>query len=257
MFFIASKLLWIALDPINLAIVVAFLAAAWRRYRIAAGAAAALLIMGFSPLGVLALAALENRFPDPPPDAPAPYGLIVLGGAIDDAVGAARGQIVVGDGGSRLTEAAALARRFPQARLLYTGGSGSLIAARSDEAEQAKRLWTDLGVAADRISTEEKSRNTEENARFSAVLLGEDRHKTWWIVTSAFHMPRAMGLFRRAGFDPVAYPVDFRTFGDIRDARPLASAAEGFRATEISLHEWTGLFAYWATGRIGAPFPSP
>ena len=257
MFFIASKILWILADPINLLLFGVGAGLLLGRRRLAGLCLGALLVAGFSPLGGLLLRGLEDRFRLPGLDAPAPYGIVVLGGAIDELAGEARGEVVLRDGGSRLTEAAALAKRFPEARLVYTGASGGLADVNSREAEEAKRLLVVLGVAPERIWLETNSRNTDENARFTAALLGPDKAKRWWVVTSAYHMPRAMGLFRKAGFDATAYPVDFYTTDGKRDLLPLGKAADGLRLTEIALHEGTGLLAYWATGKIAEPFPAP
>ena len=259
MFFIASKLLWIFAAPVNVALVVALIGAFWgRRGRaLAVFFIALLLVMGISPLATFALRTLEDRFPLPSATAPAPYGIIVLGGAIDDAVGSARGQVVLRDGGSRLTEAALLARRFPAARIVYTGGSPGLTATDSNEAQQARDLLVGLGVEGARITLETRSRNTDENARFTADIVKPQPGQIWWIDTSAYHTPRAMGLFRKAGFDAVAYPVDYYTFGDNRDFRLSHDTVGGLRNFDQATHEWIGLMAYWATGKIDALFPAP
>ena len=159
------------------------------------------------------IAPLENRFPAPPADLPPPYGIIVLGGAIDDDISRARGQTTFDEGAERLTEAAILARRYPSARIVYTGGSNSLLGRPSSEAEDARRLLVAMGVDPQRITLETRSRNTDENARFTAAIVHPEPDQTWLIVTSAYHMPRAMGLFRKAGFAAIAYPVDYRTEG--------------------------------------------
>ena len=165
------------------------------------------------PIGMLLIAPLEDRFPPPPADLPPPEGIIVLGGAIDDVASAARGQTVFDEGGERLTEAVLLAKRYPQARIVYTGGSGSLTGRTSTEALQARNFMAAMGVAPDRVTIEDKSRNTDENARFTAAIVHPEPSQRWIIVTSAFHMPRAMGVFEKAGFHPIAYPVAFRTLG--------------------------------------------
>ena len=95
----------------------------------------------------------------------------MLGGAIDQAIGATRGQTTIVDAASRITEAAVLARRFPEATLVHTGGSSSLLGEIGNEADDAKRLWVALGIEPDRIRTEDKSRNTFENAEFSRLLV--------------------------------------------------------------------------------------
>ena len=264
MFFVASKVLWLFLAPVNLLLGAALIGVALsggRRARagrrIAGLAIALLLAIGLLPLGTWLIAPLENRFPPPPASLPAPYGVIVLGGAIDDELGRARHQVILAEGGARLTEAVALARRFPQARLVYTGGSNSLVSADSSEARDAAVLLTALGVDPARITLEDRSRNTDENARFTRDLVHPAPSQMWLLVTSAWHMPRAMALFRKAGFNVVADPVDYRSRGDLGDWRLNSDASRGFALFDLAVHEWVGLATYRASGKIDAIFPAP
>jgi uncharacterized SAM-binding protein YcdF (DUF218 family) len=263
MFFLASKLLWFVAAPATLLMIGAILGA-WLVPRrvgfpraLALGCVGALLLASVAPVGALLIEPLENRFPPPPADMPAPYGIVVLGGAIDDEASAARGQTVFDEGGARLTEAAILARRFPDARLVYTGGSAALWRAHSTEAQQARTLLVALGVDASRIALEDKSRNTDENARFTAALVHPQPGQTWLVVTSAYHMPRAMGLFAKAGFSLRADPVDYRTLGGARDWRLNLDPSRGLRLFDLAVHEWIGLIAYRLSGRIDDCFPGP
>jgi uncharacterized SAM-binding protein YcdF (DUF218 family) len=224
---------------------------------LALGGLAVLLIIGAAPAGAILIAPLENRFPAPPATAPPPYGVIVLGGAIDDDISLARGQTTFDEGAERLTQAAVLARRYPLARIVYTGGSNSLLGRPSSEAEQAKNLLVAMGVDGQRITLETRSRNTDENARFTAAIVHPESGQSWLVVTSAYHMPRAMGLFRRAGFDATADPVDYRTLGGRADWRPNANLPHGLVLFDLAVHEWIGLVAYRLSGRIDAFFPGP
>ena len=177
------------------------------------------------PIGVILIAPLEDRFPPPPADLPPPEGIIVLGGGLDDVASAARGETVFDEGGERLTEAVLLAKRYPQARIVYTGGSGSLTGRTSTEALQARNFMVAMGVAPERVTIEDKSRNTDENARFTAAIVHPQPSQRWLIVTSAFHMPRAMGVFEKAGFHPIAYPVALSDPG--RGGRPARGPRSG------------------------------
>ena len=134
MFFVASKVFWMFLSPIVVLLVLALVGASWsgdrwRRTFRSIGIAAILILItvAMTPLGLMAAAPLENRFPQPAADMPPPFGIIVLGGAVNGPVSKARGEIVF-DEGERMIEAAFLAKRYPQARVVFTGGSGSLIA---------------------------------------------------------------------------------------------------------------------------------
>jgi len=261
MFFIASKALWFFAAPSALLTLGALVGAAFaarRGARLAAiGCLMALLVIGVAPAGALLIAPLENRFPGPPANLPPPYGVVVLGGAIDDDISRARGQTTFDEGAERLTEAAVLARRFPSARIVYTGGSNSLTGRPSGEAEDARRLLVAMGVDSQRITLETRSRNTDENARFTAALVHPESDQTWLVVTSAYHMPRAMGLFRKAGFAAIADPVDYRTEGGRSDWRVNVSLPRGLALFDLAAHEWVGLLAYRLSGRIDAWFPGP
>ena len=262
MFFVASKIFWMVASPITLLLAAAALGALLcfgRHARFGRGLALAAVLILFAaavpPMGELMIAPLENRFPQPPADLGAPDGIIVLGGAIDDAASRARGQTVFDESGARVTEAVRLARRYPKARVIYTGGSASITPSVSTEALEAKNLMRDLGVAPDRVMIEEKSRNTAENARFTAAILHPEPQQRWLLVTSAWHMPRSMGAFEKAGFGVVAYPVGFYTLGKGRGLRLDLDPARNLRVFELAAHEWVGLAAYWATGRIDRLFP--
>ena len=265
MFFFVSKIFWMIASPINLllfAALIGVLLCYGRRAHFGRGLAltAVLILLAAAtlPLGKLLIAPLEDRFPLPPPDLPPPEGIIVLGGAIDDLVSSARGETVFDEGGERLTEAVVLARRFPQARVVYTSGSSSFTGVTSTEALQARKFMSQMGIAPERVTIEDKSRNTDENARFTAAIVHPEPSQRWIVVTSAFHMPRAMGLFEKAGFNPIAYPVAFRTRRRWPDDLRLSfEPVRNLRISEIAVHEWIGLAAYWASGRIDNLFPGP
>jgi uncharacterized SAM-binding protein YcdF (DUF218 family) len=264
MFFLASKVLWFFAAPINFLLAIAFVGAILSRGRhgrgaraIAIGAMGLLLLAGVLPAGDWLIEPLEDRFPPPPTDLAAPYGIIVLGGAIDPELDEARHQVILSDGAARLTEAVMLARRFPQARLVYTGGSNSLTSGDYSEAADAARLMIALGVDPARIELEKRSRNTDENARFTRDLVHPEPSQVWLLVTSAYHMPRSMGLFRKAGFDVVAYPVDYRSHGGAGDWRLNREPSRDLRLFDVAVHEWAGLIAYRLSGKVDTLFPAP
>ena len=265
MFFIASKIFWMVASPINLLLFGAFVGVllCYGRHarfgRILAMTAILILVVATTlPLGMLLISPLENRFPQPPADLAPPEGIIVLGGAINDPVSTVRGQTVFDEGGERLTEAVILAKRYPQARVVYTSGSASFTPTTSTEALDARKLMSQMGIAPERITIEDRSRNTDENARFTAAIVHPDPSQRWLIVTSAFHMPRAMGIFEKAGFNAVAYPVSFYTLGSLSgDLRLSFKSERNLRVFETAVHEWIGLAAYWASGRSNHLFPGP
>jgi uncharacterized SAM-binding protein YcdF (DUF218 family) len=265
LFFVASKMFWVFASPINVLLFGALagvILCYTRHARFGRGLALAavliLLAAATLPLRLVLLAPLEDRFPQPPADLPPPYGIVVLGGAISDPVSAARGQTIFDEGGERITEAVILAKRFPQARVVYTSGTNSVFGGTSGEAARARDLMVAMGVAPDRVTIEDKARNTEENATFSAAIVHPEASQRWAVVTSAFHMPRAMGVFEKAGFHPIAYPVSFYTTGHgFENFRPVSDPTGNLKTFVLAMHEWIGLAAYWATGRIDHLFPGP
>ena len=264
MFFLASKLLWIIVAPANLlagvaglGLLLVFLGRSRPGLRLVTGAVLALVLLGFLPVGTLMLRPLEDRFPQASLKDLQPDGIVVLGGAIDQVIGAARGQVTISESATRITAAAELARRFPKARLVYTGGSAALVSEIGGEAEDARRLWVSLGIDPARITIEDQSRNTDENARFVRDLLRPASGQTWILVTSAYHMPRSVGLFRAAGFPVVPDPVDYRTTGTWRDALPNLQLSFGLARLDFVTREWIGLLAYRLSGKIADVFPAP
>jgi uncharacterized SAM-binding protein YcdF (DUF218 family) len=264
MFFTISKLLWLFADPFSFIVILgviglalSFLGWAPIGKNICLATVLLLAIACFTPLGSVLLRPLEDRFPPPPANLPAPAGIIVLGGALDQDMTLARKQPTLTALAARLTTGVALARRFPQARLIFTGGAGGLSADEPPEAYGVRDLWLSLGVPEQRMSFESKSRNTWENAINTRALINPKPDETWLLVTSAWHVPRAVGIFRRAGFKVVAYPVDYRTFGDSRDFLLARMGLDQIMMLEYAVHEWIGLVAYHLTGKTDAWFPAP
>jgi uncharacterized SAM-binding protein YcdF (DUF218 family) len=206
--------------------------------------------LGIFPLGDVLIRPLEQQVAAPElPDRI--DGIIVLGGGEDGSLSRFWGQPVVNDAGERFTAAATLARHYPDALVLFTGGSGALSTIGQtvlDPSDMAARLLTDLGVSSDRLRLESASRNTAENARLSHALIAPEPGQQWILVTSAFHMPRAMRSFEAAGWSSIIpYPVDFRS-NLFRNG--IGWDLPGHMLTlNIALKEYLGLAAYAATGQ--------
>jgi uncharacterized SAM-binding protein YcdF (DUF218 family) len=263
-FFFLSKTIGIMLLPTNFLIGAGLLGAillatrwAGLGRRLLVASVALLAICGFSPLGNLLLYPLEQRFPPWDAVRGAPDGIIVLGASMEARISAARGTPVVRNAPDRIIAAAALAKRYPNARIVFSGGSGSLISDDAREADFAGAVFESLGIAKSRLIMERRSRNTQENAEFSKALVAPKDGERWLLVTSAFHMPRSVGLFRKAGFAVEPYPVDWWV-GGRRDLWAFSNVAvEGLERTDIAVREWIGLAAYWATDKIETLLPGP
>jgi uncharacterized SAM-binding protein YcdF (DUF218 family) len=249
--FVAAKLVGAAVRPdswLILGLALAFLATLRGWVRLSTGALgvtlAFALTMAILPLGTLLLAPLEARHPIPPmPDRI--DGIVVLGGGED--LGATRrwGGVQLGQAAERLATAVALARQHPEATVLFAGGSGrlrDLTGAELSEATVAARFFAEQGLDPGRLRFEDSSRNTAENARRSRALADPAEGETWVLVTSAFHMPRALRSFRAAGWpELLPWPVDFRSTGFSEGIGWNLSG--NLRSLETGLREHVGALA--------------
>jgi uncharacterized SAM-binding protein YcdF (DUF218 family) len=247
MFFVLSKTLGFFAVPSNVLIVAGLIGAGLVRTRFTgtgwwslSASLVLLAILGFSPAGNALIIPLQGRFPPWNASRGGPDGIVALGEAVE-----------------RIFAVVELARRYPTARIIYSGGNPSLTSAGESEAEAALHLFERLGLGAGRVLAEDKSRNTIENAMFSKQLEMPKPGERWLLVTSAYHMPRAVGVFRRVGFPVEAYPVDWRTRGPQDFATPFSAASEGLSRTDTAVHEWLGLAVYWTTRRSTELVPGP
>lgn len=264
MFFVLSKVIFFVITPTNLLIflgvagVLLLVATALRRLggTLAIIGTTGLLLAGMTPVSEIALLPLEERFPPYAAGGPAPTGIIMLGGGIEAGLSEAREQVVVNDAGERPIYFADLARRFPQARLVFSGGSG-VIGGSISEADIVSRQADAIGVPRSRLILENRSRNTRENAVFSAELVHPKPGERWLLLTSAWHMPRAVGCFRQAGFTVEAYPVDYRTKGWRDVVHAHGFTADGLLQFDLAMKEWIGLVAYRLAGYTPDWLPGP
>ena len=264
MFFILSKTLGFVALPSNLLIAIGLvgtLLLCTRYTRLASWLVVTSLVLlaltGLSPLGNVLILPLEQRFPPWDASRGSPDGIVVLGGAITPDVSVARGAVALNEAAERITAAIELAHRYPNAPIVYSAGSGALISDETVEALIGVKELEALGISHERVTAEEQSRNTIESAIFTRLIARPKPGERWVLVTSGYHMPRAMAAFRAAGFPIEAYPVDFRTRGMIDLVRPFHTLSNGLRQTDTAVHEWIGLVAYRLAGKTLELFPSP
>ena len=263
MFPVLTRIFWLLVQPLTLVMLFMLLAfllsfmnrRGWSRFFLILGGLL-LFVTTFTTFGYVLITPLEDRFPRPAEPARID-GIVVLGGAMDGEVNSVRGGWEFNRSGDRYLETLRLALTHPEAKILVAAGPAALALDQEREAFAVHRLLTAFGIAPDRIILDDESRNTEENAQFAKELAGDMTGQTWVLVTSAFHMPRSVGLFRAAEFPVIPWPADY-----------LASGAEGWRikpdqppenvaVASIALREWTGLIGYKLSGKISDWFPAP
>lgn len=261
--FILSKLFWLMAQPLSLAFLFCALGAmfaflGWRRFggMLSLFAALVLFLTLYTTSGGVALQVLEARFAKPAAEPENLSCIIVLGGALENEVTTSRGGIEFNQAGDRFVETLRLALRHPQARILISGGDGSISGAYEGEAAASERFFSAFGVSADRLVKENASRTTYENSLQTKQILAQSELTDCLLVTSAFHMPRSMALFRKAGIPATPWPVDYRTSGILKIGFDFSQPTTNAQLTSTAVREWLGLLGYYATGRIDSVFPA-
>lgn len=265
MIVILSKIAWVLLAPLSLIVIglIAGLAlwrwkrtARWGR-RLVVVAAAALIGLSILPIGPWLLRSLEQRFPPYQSCAaggPPIAGVLLLGGGVSSFT--INGHVVedLNSAADRLRYAAQLARDNPSLPVLISGGQVFTRPGARSEADGMADVLVELGVDRARLRLESGSRTTAQNAELTAQQAKAIPGR-WLLVTSAFHMPRAMGLFRKAGVDVIAAPTDWM----VDDAKPplLASASGNIGMLEMAAREYVGTAFAWGTGKSADLFPTP
>ena len=221
-----------------------------------------LLIASWVPLGLVhltpagrwLLVPLEERFPrrgEFPGVLPEEVtGLVLLGGSFVIDASEDRREPVYNLAASRIFDFLAIARRYPKARIVFTG--------TDVEAKLARRVFAEQGLDMARVTFEDRSINTADNARNTKALIDPKPGETWALVTSALHMPRSVGLFRGAGWEVIPCPVNYVTSGRL-DAGSWLAALGGTNGLSwrSAVHEWVGLAYHWAAGDMPELFPAP
>ncbi|TNC98337.1 MAG: Uncharacterized protein FD119_479 [Stygiobacter sp.] len=259
--FVLSKLFGLLSSPANLLFLLLALLCllgftrwkAWQRPVLLA-VVGGLAVIAAVPWQTILVQPLENRYPVP--SLPQRVdGVIVLGGALDPVVSAARDQVAANGAIERVNALVWLRRLYPEARMVFSGGSGSVTTQDMKEAPVARRYLAELGVDPAGIVFEDQSRNTRENATYTKQLMTPAKDEVWLLVTSAMHMPRSMGAFAVVDWPVVAYPVDYLTTGTASGFSFDLGGA--FNAIGNGLHEWLGLLYYRARGWTNTLFPGP
>jgi uncharacterized SAM-binding protein YcdF (DUF218 family) len=263
LFFLLSKLFWLLCSPGSLLVLLTlccFLFVFIKAYKKATVLSiilsVSILLITALPVGDWLLYPLEKRFPPVTRISPPVDGIIVLGGAEKIRGSLVWRQVELNDHAERFFAFIRLARQFPHAVSVYTGGTGDPLLQEYKGADVAKKLFEEQGLDISTILFESRSRNTYENAVLTQKMIHPDPAQRWVLITSASHMPRALGAFYKTGWNVIAYPVD-------HDANPeiLFRLSWNFSGNlsklDVAVYEWAGLMAYYLTGKSTQFFPGP
>lgn len=260
MFFSLSKTLWLFAEPSHALVALSALGlvALWLGRPKTARALLTfslglILLVAVLPAGAMLVGGLETRFP--PYDDKGPVdGIVLLGGAVDTDSYFRRHGSGLSAAIGRVDEAARLAKLYPNARIVIAGGPTPEKGAAFAEGSALRERLLAFGVAPERIAVDLDSRNTFENAVNAKALAAPKPGERWLLITSAFHMPRAIACFRGVDFSVIADPVDYR----IHDIEGLGfNPVSGLESLDLAFHEATGLLAYRLTGKTREVYPGP
>ena len=263
LFWFLSKMVWALISPDHFFILLlslGFIALLLNRQRLAKWLIGlptfAFVFITFLPVNDWILYPLESRFSKPvlPEQI---HGIIVLGGSEDAARSHAWGEFVGNDGMERLTTTARLAQQFPQAQVVFSGGSGRVSEQHFNEAEISQQFLISLGVDSSRIRLEGASRNTYENVKNTKQVIQPEPNENWVLVTSAFHMPRSIGIFNRFDWKVLPYPTAYLSRPPEYQQWGLPEFQYHLFYAYIGIREWIGLTVYFLTDKTTQWFPGP
>lgn len=262
MMFYLSKIVWLLLQPLSLAFFLCVAGAVFALFRfrriggiLSLAAACVLFVTLYTTTGSVALQILEDRIARPVADPADIACVIVLGGALENQVTTSRGGTELNQAADRFVETLRLALKYPRVRILVSGGDGSISGDYEGEAGASERFFSAFGISPDRLIKENTSRNTFENSLNTAGLLKKEGLSNCLLITSAFHMPRSLGLFRQAGLAVTPWPVDYRTTGIERLSFDFTQPSLNAQQAATAAREWLGLTGYYISGRTASVLP--
>ena len=262
LFFHFAKIAWLIIEPDNLLVIALIIVGILFLVNKTALAkklffllSALVLIIALFPVGGWLIYPLETRFPANPELPDKVDGIILLGGSFLPRNSDYWGKPQTNKFADRIFQFVTLLNRYPQAKAVFSGGDASLTGGNSTEAHIASKLFFELGIENDRIIYEDKARNTFENGKFSHQIVKPAKGESWIVVSSAFHLPRVVGVFCSLKWSVIPYPADFHT---LPSSLLTPSLDLGFHLQQLNeaLHEWTGLTAYYFAGKTSQWFPS-
>ena len=182
-------------------------------------------------------------------------GIIVLGGSFNSYLSEKTGRIAVNSNISRIVDFMALSKQYPNAKKVFSGGSGNILRPNRKEADDAKDFINMMGFDGDGFIYERESKNTYENAFFSKKLLQPKKGEQWIVITSSFHMPRTMAVFKQLDWEVIPYPTGMKTTGKYRLLQNSFNVVGNFFFLHKALKEIIGVGVYYITGKSALFFP--
>jgi len=257
--FSISKNIWLFLGPINFLVILICIALFLRLIKkdfwsniFFMISVVFFIVIAFLPTGLYLLYKLESPYQSQKNLEVKIDGLLILGGPSSPGLSSFHQQVSFNEAGERLTESVKVIKNFHPKKIIFSGGTSSQLFNKS-HAFVAKKFFSEMGVNTDDIFFEFKSRNTYENILFSMEIVNPTEEENWLIITSSFHMKRALNIAEKLNWKFIPYPVDFRTSNTFNE-RPSINFLRNINAFDIAMHEIVGIFAYYILGRSNKIF---
>lgn len=261
MFFYLSKIFWMVAAPLSLIwflLVIGFALRPWKSTlsnKILIGTAGIFLFFGAFPVGYNAMVMLESQYARPTVMPTQVDGIIVLGGAFNATLSEKTGMVSANGNVNRMIDFIDLSRRYPTAKAVFAGGTGSPYNQDYKEADAAAKFMEILGFDTSRVIFERNSRNTYENITFAKNMVEPKQGEKWIVVTSSSHMPRALGIFEKQGWDVIPYPSSPKTDGEYQFMPNPFGVIGNFFMTGMAMKEVIGGAIYYFTGKSAFLLP--
>ena len=255
--FLLSKLVWVILSPLNLLIIILFIGFLFQLMKIQLIsrffyliALLFFIVVGIFPTGKFLLSNLESKYPALNIMPKKIDGILILGGPTNPVLTHIHNQVSFNDAGERLTEAVKLIKIYHTSTIIFSGGSGSLEKNALTHSDVAKKFFLEMDININKIIFESESNNTFENFLFSKKLINPKSNEKWLLVTSSFHMSRAMNIAEKLEWEFIPYPVDFRTGNKkIKLIPSFTKILQNFNTFNLASHEIVGLISYYFLDR--------
>tara|TARA_Y100001970_G_C14194031_1_gene837060 strand:- start:419 stop:1198 length:780 start_codon:yes stop_codon:yes gene_type:complete len=250
-----SKFIWFFLNPLNFLIfflLLAFFLRLLKKNNISniffIFSLLFFTVVGVFPTGNFLLFKLEKNYPSL---LEVPYnldGILILGGPSSSGLTSNHNQVNFNDGGERLTESTFIIKKYQPKKIIFSGGSVHQ-SFENSHAYVAKIFFSQMGIDVAKIDFEYKSRNTFENLVYSFEIANPKKYENWLLITSSFHMTRAINIAEKLGWNFTPYPVDFKVKKKFHSYKPSMHILNNFNAFNLASHEYIGLISYYFLGR--------
>ena len=255
MAFYFSKYFWLIFNPFNLfifiiffALIINFFSKGFLNKILFFLIFVSFIITGVMPTGKYLIYTLEKEFHDKIILPDKIDGILILSGASNPELTEEFNQINLSGSVERLTESIQLINQYPLAKIIFSGGSGTLKKFSLTQGEVVKMLFNNFDIDTSKIIFELNARNTYENILLSKKIANPMPSENWLLVTSAFHMSRAMNVAETLEWTFIPFAVDFKVSKNFFWL-PSLNFFENMNTFQFSSHEWIGLLAYYLMGR--------